>query len=95
MSEKGLEHNRRRKNLVDEKLNFHRQTASAIKKAKRVLGLVKRTFINLDEKTLPLLFTSLVRSHLEYGNVICGPFSKGESTAQSNKNGSGTGSSAV
>ena len=62
--------------LIDERLDFHRQTAAAVKKANQVLGLVKRTFSVLDKITLPLLFTSLVRTHLEYGNVIWGPFYK-------------------
>ena len=61
--------------LIDDQLKFHRQTASAVKKANRVLGLVKKTFAVLDMQTLPLLYTSLVRGHLEYGNIIWGPFS--------------------
>ena len=32
----------------------------------------------LGKTTLPLLFTSLVRTHLEYGNIIWGPFYKGD-----------------
>ena len=64
--------------LIDDKLNFHCQTAAAVKKANKILGLVKRTFLVLDKTTLPLLFTSLVRPHLEYGNVIWGPFLKGD-----------------
>ena len=31
----------------------------------------------LDENTLPRLYTSMVRPHLEYGNVIWGPHYKG------------------
>ena len=64
--------------LIDERLDFHRQAAVAVKKANRVLGLVKKTFFRLDKTTLPILHTSLVRTHLEYGNVIWGPFSKGD-----------------
>ena len=65
--------------LVDQELKFHRQTAAAVKKASSSLGLVKKTFASLDEKTFPLLFKSLVRPHLEYGNVIWGPFFKVDS----------------
>ena len=64
--------------LVDKDLKFHRQTASAVKKANSALGLVKKTFANLDNKNFPLLYKSLVRPHLEYGNVIWGPFYKGD-----------------
>ena len=35
-------------------------------------------FATLDTKTLPLLFKSMVRPHLEYGNVIWGPHYKGD-----------------
>ena len=58
--------------LIDAELKFHKQTAAAVKKANSVLGLIKRSFINLDEELLPILYKSLVRPHLEYGNVIWG-----------------------
>ena len=32
-----------------------------------------KTFANLNEHTLPLLYKSLVRPHLEYANVVWGP----------------------
>ena len=64
--------------LVDKDLKFHRQTASAVKKANSALGLVKKTFANLDNKNFPLLYKSLVRPHMECGNVIWGPFYKGD-----------------
>ena len=64
--------------LVDDELKFHRQTAAAVKKANAVLGMLKKSFVLFDEITLPLLYKSLVRPHLEYGNVIWGPFYKGD-----------------
>ena len=56
--------------LIDDKLKFHMHTSSVIKKANSILGLIKRSFSVLDENTLPRLYTSMVRPHLEYGNVI-------------------------
>ena len=62
--------------LIDAELKFHKQTAAAVKKANSVLGLIKKSFINLDQELLPMLYKSLVRPHLEYGNVIWAPFYK-------------------
>ena len=59
--------------LIDDELKFHKQTAAATKKANGVLGLLKKSFTLLDKMTLPLLYKSLVRPHLEYGNVVWGP----------------------
>ena len=64
--------------IIDKDLKFHRQAAAAVKKANSSLGIIKKSFTFLDEETLPLLFKSLVRPHLEYGNVIWGPFYKGD-----------------
>ena len=38
---------------------------------------MKRTFVELDLRTLPLIYKSMVRPHLEYGNVIWRPHYKG------------------
>ena len=60
MNGQGLEHIEEEKNLgvlIDQKLDFHRQAAAAVKKANQVLGLVKRTFAMLDKVTLSLLYT--------------------------------------
>ena len=38
-----------------------------------MLGLVRATFTCLDETTVPRLFTTMVRPHLEYGNLIWHP----------------------
>ena len=50
--------------IVDNKLKFHIHTSAAIKKANSILGLIKRSFAELDESTLPTLYTSMVRPHL-------------------------------
>ena len=67
--------------MIDSKLKFHTHTSSAIKKANSILGLIKRSFTAIDEKTLPILYTSMVRPHLEYGNIIWGPHFKGDTIA--------------
>lgn len=64
--------------IIDDDLKFHKQTAAAIKKANSVLGLMKKTFVSFDKTTFSLLYKSLVRPHLEYCNVIWGPFYKGD-----------------
>ena len=79
MGEKCLEQVKQEKDLgivIDDELKFHKQTAAAIKKANGVLGVIKKSFALLDETTLPMLYKTLVRPHLEYGNVIWGPFYK-------------------
>ena len=60
--------------LVDSELKFHKQAAAATKTANSRLGLIKKSFAMLDMTSLPLLYTSLVRPHLEYGNIVWGPF---------------------
>ena len=55
--------------IIDNRLKFPTHTSAAIQKANSILGLIKRSFATFDEDTLPLLFTSMVRPHLEYGNI--------------------------
>ena len=64
--------------IIDHELKFHQQTAASVKKTNRVLGSIKKSFSHLDETTLPLLYKTLVRPHLEYANVVWGPHFKGD-----------------
>ena len=64
--------------IIDGDLKFRQQASSAVNKANRVLGLIRHSFANLDEKTLPMLFKIFVRPHLEYGNTIWGPFNQAD-----------------
>ena len=66
--------------IIDEELKFHKHVAAAVKKSSRMLGIIRATFTCLDEITVPRLFTTLVRPHLEYGNIIWSPRFKMDST---------------
>ena len=59
--------------LVDQNLNFSDHVTSTVNKASKLLGLIKRTFPTLSMITVPKLFKTLVRPHLEYGNAIWHP----------------------
>lgn len=59
--------------IVDENLKFHEHTAEVIKKARRILAIIKRTFSYLDRRIFKKLYQALVRPILEYGNIIWGP----------------------
>jgi hypothetical protein len=58
----------------DLKWDHHINVAAG--KAYKKLGLIKHSFSNLDEVSIKLLYTSLVRPHLEYGAPIWNPFLK-------------------
>ena len=62
--------------LIDDKLKFHKQMTAVISKASKILAVVWHSYTNLNKSTLLLLYQSLVRSFLEYGNAIWGPFGK-------------------
>ena len=62
--------------IIDDKLKFHIHTATATKKANQILGIIKKFFRTRDAKTIDMLYKSMVRPHLEYGNVIWGPYYK-------------------
>ena len=55
--------------IMDKELKFHHQTAAAVKKANRMLAIIKNSFDVLNIFTLRLLFKALVSPLLEYGNV--------------------------
>ena len=55
--------------IVDEELKFE-DMYEKIKRANNMMGLIRRSFINLDEEMFLKLYKALVRPHLEYANVI-------------------------
>jgi hypothetical protein len=57
-------------------LSMECNTLSKVKKANQVLGMLRRSFSHLDQKTLCLLYKALVRPHLEYCHVITHPLTE-------------------
>ena len=64
--------------LIDEHLRFSHHIAENVNKANQIMGLIRRTFVYLDMYNFKLLYKSLVRPHLEYGNIIWSPFLKSD-----------------
>ena len=59
---------------IDSKLKFHIHTDTVVKKAYRVLGLIRKSFECKDYDVMVKLYKSLVRPIIEYNNVLWGPF---------------------
>lgn len=67
--------------VFDNLLNFDLHIQKAVNKANQMLGVIKRTFNYLNKETFLLLYKSMVRPHLEYGNIIWYPCLKRQSTS--------------
>ena len=52
--------------IIDHKLNFSSHIVMQVKKANKVMGLIRRSYTHLDITSFHYLFNSLVRPHLEY-----------------------------
>ena len=63
----------------DENLRFDIHIDNITKKANQMLGIIRRTFTFMNKVIFSKLYKSLVRSHLEYGNVIWNPYLKRQS----------------
>ena len=59
---------------VDKDLKFSKHAMIASNKANRIMGMIKRSFTRIDKEMFNCLFKSLVRPHLEYGNVVWSPW---------------------
>ena len=60
--------------MFDSELSFSNHIYNKINVANKMLGIIKRHFINLNKETFLLLYKSLVRSHLEYANSVWYPY---------------------
>ena len=76
VSEQEIEHIFEEKDLgiiVDSDLTFSEHITDKVRKANSLVGIIRRSFSYLDQDTFVKIFTSFVRPHLEYGQVIWSP----------------------
>ena len=63
---------------VDPKLTFSTHCEKKVNMANKLLGLIRRSYVYLDNEIVKTLYTSLVRPHLEYDNTVWCPVFKKE-----------------
>ncbi|XP_063446842.1 uncharacterized protein LOC134726372 [Mytilus trossulus] len=61
---------------IDSKLKFDKHIQTQVNKANQLVGLIRRSFRYLDDKSFCLLFKALVRPHLEYASSVWSPYKK-------------------
>jgi len=61
---------------IDRKLTFDDHIVEKVNKANSIMGIIRRTFDYLDQRSFRLLYISLVRPHLEYANQVWNPYLK-------------------
>ena len=62
--------------IIDHKLNFSIQIVTQVKKANKMMVLIRRSYTHLDRTSFRCLLNSSVRPHLEYCLSIWYPFFK-------------------
>ena len=62
--------------VIDNKLTFNQHISEKINKANSIMGVLRRTMEYMDCTTFKLLYTALVRRHLEYANQVWCPHLK-------------------
>ena len=58
---------------IDSNLSFANHIKNQVNKANQIVGLTRRSFVYLDNRTFCLLFKALVRPHLEYAHSVSTP----------------------
>lgn len=52
--------------IVSDDLEYEKQVEYSVAKANKMLGIVRRTFVNYDSRIAKLTYTTFIRPHLEY-----------------------------
>ena len=56
---------------MDSDLSFDDHIYDKINVANKMLGIIRRNFVDLDKHCFLLLYKGMVRSHLEYADQFC------------------------
>ena len=59
---------------IRQDLKTEDNVAYQVKKANKMLGIIRRTFSYINEDSFNLLYKTYVRPHLEYGQQACHPY---------------------
>ena len=70
--------------MFDQHLSFDLHIHECVNRANRMMGIIFRSFVTLNKQIFLSLYKSLVRSVLEYGNVIWSPLFKRQSICVEN-----------
>ena len=70
--------------FIDSKLSFDKHISTKVTKATTLVNLIRRSFEYLDKGMFKMLFTSIVRPHLEYANSVWNPHLQKHITALEN-----------
>jgi len=57
-------------------LSFEEHINNKVNKANSLAGMIRRSFVHLDNDMFRALFTSMVRPHLEYGATVWNPIQR-------------------
>ncbi len=72
-----LKHSKEEKDLgvyITENMKFTKHCAEAVKKANKIIGMIKRKFMNFDEEVMMMLYKSLIRPHIDYCVPVWRPY---------------------
>ena len=61
---------------IEQDLSFNKHISAKINKANSIAGLIRRSFEYMDKDSFKLVFTALVRPHLEYAQATWSPHLK-------------------